>query len=71
MNVNEAIEAVLDLVSSIFPEGFEDMTNVESNTRNLKEAVEGILQARNISLDTKMKDDNRAPTGCHVYVLFE
>ena len=69
MNVNEAIEGLLDVASIVFPEGSHDTIDPASSTKNLREAVEGILHTRNISLGAKMHEATRAPTKCKVYVF--
>jgi hypothetical protein len=66
MNVGEAIDTLLDVASTIFPEGSQQTPNLELNTSNLKEAIEGVLQRRGVSLETKMNDPNRPPTRCKV-----
>jgi hypothetical protein len=68
MNVNESIDALLDVASSIFPQDLQQPPDLEINTRNLKEAIESMLHRREIPLDTKMDDPNRPPTRCKVYV---
>ncbi|KIM20866.1 hypothetical protein M408DRAFT_81414, partial [Serendipita vermifera MAFF 305830] len=66
MNINEAIEALLDIASGVFPETSLEEIDRETNTRNLHEAVEAMLQARSISLDIKMNEDTREQTRCKV-----
>jgi hypothetical protein len=68
MNVNEAIDTLLEVASAIFPEDSQQTPNLETNTRNLREAIEGVLQRRGVPLETKMNDPNRPPTRCKVYV---
>jgi hypothetical protein len=68
MNVNEAIETLLDVASAIFPEDSQETPDLEVNTSNLKEAIEGVLQRRAVPLKTKMNDPNPPPTSCKVYV---
>jgi hypothetical protein len=66
MNVSEAIDALLDVASAIFPEDSQQTADLELNTSNLKEAIEGLLQRRAVALDTKMNDPNRQSTRCKV-----
>ncbi|KIM24403.1 hypothetical protein M408DRAFT_27066 [Serendipita vermifera MAFF 305830] len=66
MNVDEAIDGLLDVTSRIFPDASSEVIDREVNTKNLSGAVEDILQAKNISLDTKMKEDARKETRCKV-----
>jgi hypothetical protein len=68
MNVSEAIDTLLDVASAIFPEEPQQTPDLEMNTSNLKEAIEGVLQRREVSLKTKMNDPNYPPTNCKVYV---
>lgn len=68
MNVNEAIDSLLDITSAIFLEGSQDHLDTEKNAKSLKNAVEDMLQTRNIIPATKMNEDTRPPNGCRVYV---
>ncbi|KIM24402.1 hypothetical protein M408DRAFT_44572, partial [Serendipita vermifera MAFF 305830] len=67
MNVEETIDGLLDVAYSVFPDVSSDMINREANTRNLRRAVEGILRARNVPLEAKMKQDSRKQTRCKMY----
>lgn len=67
MSVNEAIDALLDITAAIFPDNPEDAIDLDINAKNLKDAIENMLEARNIVLETKM-DETRASAGCKVYV---
>jgi len=67
MNVNEAIETLLEVASAIFPEEAQQTPNLELNISNLKAAIEGVLERREVSLKTKMNDRNYSPR-CKVYV---
>jgi hypothetical protein len=69
MNFNEAVDTLLEVASAVFPEAPQQTIDRESNTKELKKAVEGILEARNIPLSTKMNDPERTPTNCKVYVF--
>jgi hypothetical protein len=69
MNLNEAVDALLEVASAVFPEEPQQTINRDSNTKKLKRAVESILEARNIPLNTKMNDPQRPPTKCKVYVF--
>ncbi|KIM30321.1 hypothetical protein M408DRAFT_324460 [Serendipita vermifera MAFF 305830] len=66
MNIDEAIDALIDITSSIFPDASMETIDQESNTKNLREAVESMLQARNISPTSKMNDEAREKTRCKV-----
>jgi hypothetical protein len=68
MNLNEAVDTLLEVVSAVFSEVPQQTTDRDANTKELKEAVERILGARNIPLNTKMNDPHRTPIKCKVYV---
>jgi hypothetical protein len=68
MNLNDAIDTLLEVASAVFPEVPQQTIDHDSNTKELRKAVEGILEARNIPLNTKMNDPQRPPTTCKVYV---
>jgi hypothetical protein len=68
MNINETIEALLDVAFAVFPEGSQETANSEANSNKLKVAIEDMLQARQIPLDTKMNEPSRPQTGCKVFV---
>jgi hypothetical protein len=70
MNINQAIDSLLDVAFAVFPEGSQQALTSETNSSKLKAAIEDILQARQIPLDTKMNEPSRQPTGCKVYVIF-
>jgi hypothetical protein len=69
MNLNETVDALLEVASAVFPEEPQKTIDRASNTKQLKKAVEGILEARSIPLSTKMNDPERTPTNCKVYVF--
>jgi len=66
MNLNEAVDTLLEVASAVFPEEPQQAIDRDANTKELKNAVEAILEARNIPLDTKMNDPRRPPTKCKV-----
>jgi hypothetical protein len=69
MNVNEAIDALLEVALSVFPEGSQQTSDPETNSRNLKMSIERLLQARGLPPDTKMVDRSRPSMRCNVYVF--
>jgi hypothetical protein len=69
MNLNEAVDTVLEVASAVFLEEPQQTIDRDSNSKELKKAVEGILEARNIPLNTKMNDPQRPPAKCKVYVF--
>ena len=69
MNVDQAIDALFAIASGVFPEEDKEELDRDKNTKNLKEAIEEMLQTVNVPLDTKMNDP-RCPMGtCKVFVL--
>lgn len=70
MNISQAIDSLLDVAFAVFPEGSQQASSSETNSNKLKEAIEDILQTRQIPLDTKMNEPDRPRIGCKVYVIF-
>jgi hypothetical protein len=70
MNISQAIDSLLDVAYTVFPEGSQQTPNPETNSEKLKAAIEDMLQARQIPLDTKMNEQSRQQTRCKVYVIF-
>jgi hypothetical protein len=68
MNVDEAIDALLNVALAIFPDNPDFNFDQETRTRKLSESVESILQTRGIPLDRKMQDTSEDSIGCKVYV---
>jgi len=66
MNVNQAIDSLLDVASAVFTKDSLEGSNPEVNSKKLKEAIEDMLQARGIPLSTRMNDPNRLETQCKV-----
>ncbi|KIM24406.1 hypothetical protein M408DRAFT_47389, partial [Serendipita vermifera MAFF 305830] len=46
MNVNEAIDGLLDVTSCVFPDDSSDVIDREANTNNLRGAIEDILKTK-------------------------
>ena len=61
MTASQAIDALCTVALAVFPDRADQTGNAEENTRNLKEAIVGILNARKIPLDSKMNDKSRPP----------
>jgi hypothetical protein len=70
MTVNEAIDALQAVVSAVFPDGLQRAPDRKENSRRLKEAIEDILQAKQIPLSTKMYEKTQPQMRCKVYVIF-
>jgi hypothetical protein len=66
MNVDEAIEALLDVALAIFPVNSRPGSDSEARTKWLSDSVKNILQARGIPLDQKMQDARDDSVGCKV-----
>jgi hypothetical protein len=68
LNLIEDVDTILEVASAVFPEQSEQMIDCDANTKELRKAVEGVLETGNIPLDTKMPDPQRPPTNCKVHV---
>jgi hypothetical protein len=68
MNVSDAIEALINVATAIFPEGSQEVANAEANSRKLREAIEDMLQTRGLGVKTKMYERHSPQTGCKVLV---
>lgn len=68
MNVDEAIEGLVSVASAVFPNNSYQDIDPELNMKNLRAAIEEILQARSIPLETPMHDKQQPPQTCKVYV---
>lgn len=69
MSVDEAIEALLEVVSAVFPMESQETLSPEINSKNLRGAIESMLHARDMPLTAKMNDPGRPRTGCKVCVF--
>ena len=69
MNVDDAIDGLVSVAAAVFPDQPPAMPDKEDNLKKLKEAVGDLLQARDISLDTKMNDKRRPSGKCNMYVV--
>jgi hypothetical protein len=68
MTTEEAIDALLTIASAIFPYDPGNAESPEDNLRNLKVAIEDLLEAQNIPPETKMNDKRLPSVKCKVYV---
>jgi hypothetical protein len=66
MNVDDAVDALLNVAAAIFPEGSQEVANPEANSEALKETIEDMLQTRGLAVNTKMYERNNPRTGCKV-----
>jgi len=69
LNYNEIVNTLLEVATTVSPEGSQQTLDRDANTDQLKKIVESILEAMNVPLDTKMNDLQRPPTRCKVQVF--
>jgi hypothetical protein len=62
--VSQAIEELVILGTAIFPDGDEVMPTLEENSKQLKEAVEDMLERHNYPIDIKLKDSRFTGSQC-------
>jgi hypothetical protein len=68
MTVDEAIEALITVATAVFAGDSQDVVDQESNSENLKNAIEEVIQIRELPVNTKMYERDRPQTRCKVYV---
>lgn len=66
MNVDQAIEEVVAIGSALFRKGSLDILDREENSYRLKQLIECMIKAEDISLDTRMYEPNRPQGRCKV-----
>jgi len=66
MNVEQAIDALLDVATAVFPPGADDQSTPETNTKKLKKAVEDMVKRCELTIDTKLNDKRSIPMRCKV-----
>jgi hypothetical protein len=69
MNVDEAIDALLNVALAVYPNNPHLELDQETRTRQLSESIKTILQTRGIPSDRKMQDRIKESVGCKVYVI--
>jgi hypothetical protein len=67
MNVDEAVDALITVATTVFGEDSQDPVDPVTNSKHLKEAIEELLQTREIPVDSKMYERDRPQTRCKVY----
>jgi hypothetical protein len=67
MNVDEAVDALITVATAVFGEGSQGPADPVTNLKHLKEAIEELLQTREIPVDSKMYERDRPQTRCKVY----
>ncbi|KIM31633.1 hypothetical protein M408DRAFT_63973 [Serendipita vermifera MAFF 305830] len=68
MNVDDAIDALVSVASAVFPPDAYEASDREENLNNLKEAVEALLEEKNVPLDMKMHDRRQPSTNCKIAI---
>ena len=66
MNVTDAIDALITVATAIFPEGSQEVPDPETNSKNLKEAIEDMLRTRGLPVNAKMYERSSPETRCKV-----
>jgi hypothetical protein len=66
MNVEEAIDGLITVATTVFPEGSQDIPEPETNSTNLKGAIEEILQTKEITVNAKMHARDGPQNRCKV-----
>jgi hypothetical protein len=68
MTVDNAVDALINVATAIFPERSQEAAKPETDSEKLKESIEYMLQARGLAVDvdTKMYERNSPQTGCKV-----
>ena len=66
MNVDDAIDALIAVTAAIFPEGSQDVPDLETNSGKLKEMIEDLLRTRGLAVNAKMYERSGPQTACKV-----
>jgi hypothetical protein len=66
MSVDDAIDALVAVATAVFSQGSQEVADPEFNSRNLKDAIEGILRTREVPVTSKMYERDRPQTRCKV-----
>jgi hypothetical protein len=66
MNVEEAIDGLITVATTIFPEGYQDVPDPEVNSKNLKSAMEKMLRTKEITVNAKMRERDSPQKRCKV-----
>jgi hypothetical protein len=56
MPVSQAIEELVTLGTALFPDGQNANSNLEENSKKLKEAIEDMLRRHDYPINIKLKD---------------
>ena len=68
MNVDDAIDTLITVVTTIFTEGSQEVPDLETNSKKLREAIEDMLQTRGLPVNAKMYERSTPETRCKVWV---
>jgi hypothetical protein len=66
MSVDEAIDALVTVATAVFPRGSQEEVDPDFNSKNLKNAIEDMLQTREVPVNSKMYEPDRPQTSCKV-----
>ncbi|KIM29976.1 hypothetical protein M408DRAFT_99729 [Serendipita vermifera MAFF 305830] len=69
MTIDEAIDALLTIASSVFPYDPSANATPEENMETLRAAVESMLEAKGVPTDTKIQDKGQSSTKCKVAIF--
>ena len=69
MPVSDAIDELIALGTTLFPNGQEGMLSLEENSQRLKEAIEEMLRRHNYPTDIKLNDRRFSGSQCKTYVI--
>ena len=64
MPVSDAIDELIALGITLFPNGQEGILSLEENSKKLKEAIEEMLERHNYPIDIKLKDSRFSSSQC-------
>jgi hypothetical protein len=66
MDAEQAIEALQDVATAVFPPERPEKHDPRQNLNNLKAAIEKMLKDQNLPADLKMVDERKEPPKCKV-----
>jgi len=64
MPVSQAIEELIALGTTLFPNGQEGKLSLEENSKTLKGAIEAMLDRHNYPIDIKLNDRRFSGSQC-------
>ncbi|PVF93217.1 WD40 repeat-like protein [Serendipita vermifera] len=69
LTVKQAIDELFNLVDIVFPEIYEERSSMVDNSKRLKDAIEYLLERRQLPLDIPLHDTRLQPVSCKVVFL--